>query len=59
MQLDVLCSGPEDLAAAQAVLKVMYTHQLDSASILLDHTSGSQPSQMQILVKVGVQVCKF
>jgi len=54
MQLDVLCSGPEDLAAAQAVLKVMYTHQLDSASILLDHTSGSQPSQMQILVKVGV-----
>jgi len=57
LQLEILCSGPEDLAAAQAVLKVMYTHRLELDALQTEEARGSQSNQLQLLVKVGVCIC--
>ena len=57
MQLEIPCSGLEDLAAAQAVLKVMYTRQLDSEALLEQQPAGSELSLVQLLTRVSFSCC--
>jgi len=52
LQLEIPCSGHDDFAAAQAVLKVMYTCKFDSETLLIEQNDGSLPSLVQIMIKV-------